>query len=141
MGYNPVSTLISALAVRRPSRESHSSGLTWQGGWCMYVPWFGGKGGSCSPFSAGGPVPQTLWLRKPHDGGGTSHSQCLCTASCLQVCSDVSVACWIRRRRTYVARRTCRAGGRAETPSSSTISGNSRNSPDSRWWVGPVVAG
>ncbi len=34
-----------------PVRELHFSGLTRQGGWCMYVPWF--PGGNISPFSTG----------------------------------------------------------------------------------------
>ena len=35
---------IDRLVVRRPVTESHFSGLTWQGGWCMHVYSFHGVG-------------------------------------------------------------------------------------------------
>ncbi len=37
-----VSWLTALLLVRRPIRELHVGGLTWQGGWCVYVLWFPG---------------------------------------------------------------------------------------------------
>ncbi len=90
------------LIVRHPVKESHFSGLTWQLGRRMYVPWF--EGGSSSPFSTGrggvhvfhppgreGHVLQTL----NREGGHVAPTVSL---RCLLFLSSVVESCMCRRR-------------------------------------------
>ena len=81
------------LVVRRPERESHFCGLTWQVGQCLFHG-FGGVmfskfsrwgGVMFSKFSRGGHFPFSLNCSPNQVMGVTSHPQSLCTASCLQL--------------------------------------------------------
>ncbi len=114
--YNARNICASAVGVRRPVREWHLSGLTWQGGRHKNVPWLG----------AG--VMFSKLFPKPSDGGGTWHPQCLhCFLFSLCMLSVETVKCAVhflqvsskRVRRTNTSCRAprwnCPSGWRARS--------------------------